>query len=199
MECSFCTELTRILGLASRYVLAKHPLYMLELKRIALGWITVFAWMTNVGGSLVVLASMVQGLIIFNDATYVPQGWHAALLMWAFIAVPVACNLWLRRTFNTLETIGGVCHVVFFFACTITLVVLARRSTADFVFTTLIHDVSGWTNPAAAWSIGLLTVTFPITSKSGDMYAISYTCTKIELIGFDGVLHMSQSQMKSRS
>jgi len=74
---------------------------------------------------------------------------------------------------NTLEMIGGICHVLFFIVSIITLVVLAERSTSSFVFNNLWHDVSGWENPGVAFSLGLLTVTFPITS-------------------FDGVLHMSQ-------
>jgi hypothetical protein len=74
---------------------------------------------------------------------------------------------------NTLEMIGGICHALFFIVSIITLVVLAERSPADFVFNTLWHDLSGWDNPGVAFSIGLLTVTFPITS-------------------FDGVLHMSK-------
>jgi hypothetical protein len=51
---------------------------------------------------------------------------------------------------------------------------MASRSTSEFVWTTLINDVSGWENHCVAFSIGLLTVTFPIS-------------------GFDGVLHMSTS------
>jgi amino acid transporter len=68
--------------------------------------------------------------------------------------------------------VGGICHVLFFIISIITLVCLAKRSTADFVFNTVTHDISGWTNPTVAFNIGLLTVVFPITS-------------------FDGVLHMS--------
>jgi choline transport protein len=69
--------------------------------------------------------------------------------------------------------IGGICHVVFFLVSIITLVVLAEKSSAAFVFNNLWHNVSGWNNPGVAFSIGLITVTFPITA-------------------FDGVLHMSK-------
>lgn len=92
--------------------------------------------------------------------------------MWAFIIGPVICNLFLRRVLNTLETIGGICHVLFFVISIAVLATLAERSTTDFVFNTLTRDVSGWSNPGIAWSLGLLTTVFPITS-------------------FDGVLHMS--------
>jgi amino acid transporter len=116
---------------------------------------------------------MVQGLIIFHNPDYEPKRWHATMLMYAFIVAPVLCNLVLRRVLNTLETIGGICHVLFFIATITVLSTLAERSTTDFVFKTLTNDVSGWTNPGVAWSLGLLTTVFPITS-------------------FDGVLHMSE-------
>lgn len=119
-----------------------------------------------------ILANLVQGLMIFNDENYAPQRWHATLMMWAFIVVPVVCNLWLRRVLYTVEMLGAICHGVFFIATITTLAVMAERSPVDFVFKTLIHDVSGWTNPGVAWNIGLLTVTFPITSKSRDLQRV---------------------------
>jgi len=130
------------------------------------GWITVFAWITTTAASPAYLANVVQGLVIFNYPTYEPQRWHATMIMWAFIFVPVIWNLWFRRLLNTLEMVGGICHVVFFITAVVTLAVLARRSSTEFVFNTLTHDLSGWTNPTVAWSIGLLTVAFPITGQS---------------------------------
>ena len=92
--------------------------------------------------------------------------------MWGFVIIPVVWNFWFRRMLNTLEMIGGICHVVFFIVSVTTLAVLAERSTAGFVFNTIWKDFSGWTNPGVAFSLGIITVTFPITA-------------------FDGVLHMS--------
>jgi amino acid transporter len=137
----------------------------------------VFAWIVNVGGSLSVLSNMVQGLVSFHNLDYEPKGWHATMLMYAFIVVPVICNLALRRVLNTLETIGGICHVLFFIATITVLSTLAERSTTDFVFKTLTNDVSGWRNPGVAWCLGLLTTVFPTT-------------------GFDGVLHMSECAIR---
>jgi choline transport protein len=54
-----------------------------------------------------------------------------------------------------------------------TLIVLAKRSTNEFVWATSVNNVSGWTNPAASYSIGLLSPVFVVS-------------------GFDGVLHMSK-------
>jgi choline transport protein len=118
------------------------------------------------------LGTMVQGLMILNYPSYVPYGWHGTLLTWAFIIIPVLWNIYARRLLVILEFIGGVCHIFFFICTVIILSVMAKRSTTDFVFETLTHDVSGWNTPGIAFSLGLLPMIFPISA-------------------FDGILHMS--------
>lgn len=166
MVCSVRPVQTKILGPISRHgPFSGSTLFRTGADGLQ-GWITVFAWITATAASPAYLSNVVQGLVIFNYPAYVPQRWHATLIMWGFIVVPVVWNLWFRRLLNSLEMIGGICHVVFFICSVVTLAVLARRSTADYVFNTLTNDLSGWTNPAVAWGIGLLTVTFPISGKS---------------------------------
>ncbi|CAO2649746.1 Nn.00g010380.m01.CDS01 [Neocucurbitaria sp. VM-36] len=99
--------------------------------------------------------------------------------MWALTLFPFIGNFWLSRFINQLETAGATCHVVFFFASIITLAAMAEKSSVEYVFHTLTHNVSGWTNPAVAWGLRLLTVTYPLT-------------------GFDGVLHMSDEVKRAR-
>jgi choline transport protein len=86
--------------------------------------------------------------------------------MWAITILPFLANLWFRKLLNLIQVMAAFCHIVFFFVSIITLAVLAQRSTATYVFHTLTHDISGWTNPAVAWGIGLLTVTYPLTGES---------------------------------
>jgi hypothetical protein len=74
-------------------------------------------------------------------------------------------NFYFKRLLNTLETIGGILHVVFFIVTIVVLTVLAQRSTTDFVFKTLVTGVSGWTNPGVSFGIGLLTVIFPVAGE----------------------------------
>ncbi|KAF2192733.1 amino acid transporter [Zopfia rhizophila CBS 207.26] len=143
------------------------------------GWITSFAWICSCTSNPALVSNIIVGLVIFNNPEYVPQRWHVTLIMWAITIFPFLGNFWFRKVLNTLEAVGAICHVVFFIVSIITLVVLAERSTTDFVFKTLTHDVSGWTNPTVAFGIGLLTVTYPLT-------------------GFDGVLHMSDEVKKAR-
>ncbi|KAH6677107.1 amino acid/polyamine transporter I [Halenospora varia] len=144
------------------------------------GWITIFAWITVTAASPAYLSNIVTGLVIFNYPEYEPQRWHGTLIMWGFVVIPVFWNFYFRKMLNTLEMIGGICHVLFFVVSIITLVVLAERSPASFVFNNLWDEFSGWTNPGVAFSIGLITVTFPITS-------------------FDGVLHMSDEVKGART
>jgi len=96
------------------------------------------------------------------------------MFMWLFIVVPLVFNLYFKRLLNTFETIGGIIHVVFFIVSIATLTALARRSTNQWVWHTLVNDISGWTNPGVSFGLGLLTMTVPI-------------------VGADGLLHMSMA------
>jgi amino acid transporter len=100
--------------------------------------------------------------------------------MWGVILIPFVFNLWFRKVLNAFEILAGVLHIVFFIVSIITLAVLGKRSSTDFVFKTLIYDESGWSNKGVCWGLGLLTVTFPVS-------------------GVDGVLHMSDEVKKVKT
>lgn len=125
----------------------------------------MFAWICSCTSNPAIISNVITGLTIFNNPDYVPQRWHSTLIMWAITIFPFLGNFWFRKLLSPLEAVGAICHVVFFIISIITLVVLAQRSTVDYVFKTLTHDVSGWTNPVVAWGLGLLTVTYPLTGK----------------------------------
>lgn len=120
--------------------------------------------------------------------------------MWCATILPFVANLWFKKLFNPIQAVGAVCHIVFFFVSIITLLVLAERSTAAYVFGTLTHGSSGWTNPAIAWGIGLLTVTYPLTDKSSpSTVAICFSNLELtRLPSFDGVIHISDEVKKAR-
>jgi choline transport protein len=82
------------------------------------------------------------------------------MFMWAFILIPLVANIYFRKILNFFETLGGILHVVVFIVSIITLAVMARHSTTDFVFKTLLTGVSGWTNPGVSFGIGLLSVAY---------------------------------------
>jgi choline transport protein len=82
--------------------------------------------------------------------------------MWGLIIVPFVFNLWFKKLFNFVESLGGILHIVFFLCSMITLLALAKKSSSDYVFKTLTNDASGWENPGVAWGLGLLTITFSV-------------------------------------
>lgn len=92
----------------------------------------------------------------------------------SFVIVPVILNLALRKVINPLETIGGIFHVLFFISFITMLAVLAKRSTVDFVFNTL-HTNSGWDNRGVAFSIGMLTTAYCVSSFDGVLHMIDET------------------------
>ncbi|KAI9712157.1 MAG: hypothetical protein M1812_006995 [Candelaria pacifica] len=136
------------------------------------GWITVFAWQATVSSVTFLVSTQVQGLVILNYDSYVPQRWHGTMLMWALMALAFAVNTIGIKILPHLESLAGVCHVLFFFALLIPLVYLSPQSTPEFVFTKFLNE-GGWSNNGVSWCVGLLTVTFPF-------------------VGFDGVVHMSE-------
>jgi amino acid transporter len=140
----------------------------------AAGWITLFAWIVSVAASLMIMATTTQGLIGLWDETYTAKPWHATLLMWGFLVLAIVCNLFLRKMLNVFETVGGVCHVLFFVAVIIILTTLGRRTDASFVFTTINAGISGWKDPGVCFNLGVIVTAGPLCS-------------------YDSVLHMSKS------
>lgn len=143
------------------------------------GWITTFAWMVGGAGIMSILASNLQGMILFLDPTYEAQPYHSTLLMWGLMLIALIFNFFLRSILNAFETIGGIFHVLFYIAVITILATLGERNSAKYVFTTLTTGVSGWKDPGVCWSLGLLSALAP-------------------LCGFDSVLHMVDETKKPR-
>jgi choline transport protein len=136
------------------------------------GYLTVFAWNFACALNPFLMGGMIQGCITLCDSSYVPQGWHTMLLSWASMALPIFCNVYARRILAPIEIAAAILHVLGFIVFVVVLVVMARRSTTDFVFETAFYGQSGWENKGVQWSIGLLAVIFPIG-------------------GYDSILHMA--------
>ncbi|OAL49105.1 amino acid transporter [Pyrenochaeta sp. DS3sAY3a] len=138
------------------------------------GWITTFAWICNVAGAMSVLSNTVSGLIIFNNPTYTPQRWHVTVLLIGFTLTLTVINFGLRRILNPLENIGGALHILLFIVVITVLTSMSTFSSTEFVFRTLTRN-SGWDNPGIAWSIGLLTTAFPISSFDSVLHMVDET------------------------
>lgn len=138
--------------------------------------IKIFSWIGLCAAVPFISAQAVQGLIILNSETYVPERWHSTLLMWAFLTIPVLCNVFGRKLLKAVEITGGVLHVVFFIVVVTTLACMAERSTAEFVFTESWFGASGWESEGVQWCLGLISITSVLT---GEFFPS-------ELIGLEG-------------
>lgn len=79
--------------------------------------------------------------------------------MWAFTAFSFAVNFWGIQLLPLIQLFGGIFHVVFFIVLSVPLILLAPRSTPEFVFTTVLNE-GGWKSDGVSWCLGLLTVTY---------------------------------------
>ncbi|PWY80395.1 amino acid permease [Aspergillus sclerotioniger CBS 115572] len=137
------------------------------------GWITVIAWWANVAVGPYLVGTEIQGLLVQNYPSYVPQGWHGTLLVFAVLALPLLVNIFARRLLAPVEVLSGVIHILSYPAIMVVMIVLGQRHTNEFVWTEFVTDQSGWHNSGVIYSIGLLTAAFALSS-------------------FDGVIHMSE-------
>jgi choline transport protein len=72
-------------------------------------------------------------------------------------------NIYGIRHLPAFQLMGGICHVMLFLVLIVPLILLAPRSTPEFVFTEFMNE-GGWSN-GISWCVGLLSVTFPFMGK----------------------------------
>lgn len=119
----------------------------------------MFAWQAAVTSIIFIVATQIQGLIVLNYPNYIFERWHGTLLCWAVMIVTFAVNVYGIKILPFVQLVGGTLHVVFFIALIVPLVLLAPRSTPEFVFTELLNE-GGYKSDGLSWCIGLLTVTY---------------------------------------
>lgn len=119
----------------------------------------MFAWQCATTSIFYQVATQIQGLVVLNYPNYVAERWQGTLLMWAFLIISFAVNVWGIQMLPALQLLGGILHVGFFIGLAVPLVLLAPRSTPDFVFGTLLNE-GGWQSDGISWCLGMLTVTF---------------------------------------
>jgi choline transport protein len=127
-----------------------------------LGWLTVSAWIINCAGLSSTIATVIAGLVELHYGSP-PEATHVGGIMISVIVIPTLFNLFFRQLLPSLEVLGGVIHIVSLIPTIVLLIVRGQRSSADFVFKTIINDQSGWTNPGVCFGIGILPVIFGMT------------------------------------
>ena len=116
--------------------------------------------------------TVIQGLIVLNNADYVYERWHGTLLVMAILSFAIIFNTFLAQRLPMVEGVILILHILGFFAIIIPLWILAPRNSAHMVFTEF-QNLGGWSSQGLSFLVGLLS---PI-------YA---------LLGVDSAVHMSE-------
>ena len=129
-------------------------------------------WQTGVAVSAFMAGTVIQGLIVLNDPTYVFERWHGTMLVIAITVFAIIFNTFLAKKLPMVEGMILIIYIIGFFAIIIPLWVLAPLANAHDVFTTF-TNAGGWSSTGTAFMVGL----------SGTLTALS---------GFDCSVHMGR-------
>lgn len=106
------------------------------------------------------VGTIVQGLIIVNDASYISERWHSTLLV---IAVSVGIgffNVFGAKHLPLAEGIFVTGHFFCFFPVVIILLVLAPKRSAREVFLEFSDNGAGWPSIGLATLVGQVSAIF---------------------------------------
>jgi choline transport protein len=124
-----------------------------------IGWLTVVGWQATFATACFLTGTIIQGLIILTQPSYVPQPWHSTLLYWVILFFCLAINVIGGSLLPKFEGLILVLHIVGFFAILIPLTYLSDHPTAKEVFGTWIND-GGWPTQGLSFFVGLIGAVF---------------------------------------
>lgn len=105
-------------------------------------------------GSIFV-GTILQGLIILNNESYVSHEWHGTMLCWAVLAVAIFVNTVVSGLLPMIEGLFLVLHVLGFFAVLVPLVYLAPHGSVDSVFRTSLNE-GKWPTQGLSYCVGFI-------------------------------------------
>lgn len=138
------------------YITGMSPTQPIRLKAytIRLGWLTVAGWQANVASSAYVCGTLIQGFIELVDPTYVPQLWHASLLLYGALALSIFTTTVIGTVLPMIESMMFVIYVLGFFGVLVPLVYLGPHGSAHDVFTMFLNE-GGWSSQTLSFFVGI--------------------------------------------
>lgn len=141
-----------ILQLHNRYAL------VFQVDRLAnsVGWLTVIGWIAALTAVSYFVVDLSTRLVILNhEDSFILQGWHGTLLLWASLLLCVAINIFISGALPSIEVVVLIIHILGFFGILIPLIYLTpSHNSAERIFTTF-NNGGGWNSKAFAFFIGL--------------------------------------------
>lgn len=121
-------------------------------------------WQAIVASGGYLSASLIQGLMVMNNAAYVPQRWQLVLLYWAMIGFSITVNTLISALLPKVESVILIVHTVGFFAILIPLIYWAPHGTASDVFTLFLNE-GGWSTQTLSFFIGIIGPVFSLLGE----------------------------------
>lgn len=137
------------------------------------GWLSALSWQSIVALDAYIVRGIIQGIIVLNNPSYVPQRWQGTLFIFASIIGMSAFNVFAAKGLAMAESIFVVFHVPAFFPIVITLLAMAPKQTAAAVFTQFTDNGAGWPSTGLAVLVGQVSAMFVV-------------------LGSDSIAHMSE-------
>ncbi|KAK0122768.1 hypothetical protein ONS96_009803 [Cadophora gregata f. sp. sojae] len=122
-------------------------------------WAKFLSYTTGQASVAFLAASIIQGMVVLNNDSYVPTRWQGTLIFYALIFVIVFINTFLARWLPKIEGLILIFHVLGFFAILIPLVYLAPHGSPKDVFVTFVNG-GGWSSDGLSWFVGIVTGVF---------------------------------------
>ena len=127
-------------------------------------YVLIYLQLSGIAGVCFFTAELIEALIILNNPTFVPQPYHATLLIIAVAAFSIFFNTFLAKKLPLVEAILLLIHICGFFAILIPLWTLAPRANAKDVFTNF-NNGGGWNSEGTSALVGLLTAVISLTGS----------------------------------
>src|SRR5436190_16939417 len=107
------------------------------------GWLSVLGWQAAFASICFLCGTLIQGLLVLNEAGYDFQRWHGTLLTAAIALLSAFVNTYFASSLPNLERLILFLHVLGFFACLVPLWTLAKLTASESVFTQF-TNAGGW-------------------------------------------------------
>lgn len=121
-------------------------------------------WQAIVASGGYLSASLIQGLMVMNNASYVPQRWQLVLLYWAMIGFSIIVNTLISSLLPKVESVILIVHTVGFFAIIVPLVYWAPHGSASDIFTVFLNE-GGWSTQTLSFFVGIIGPVFSLLGE----------------------------------
>ncbi|KXL46460.1 MAG: hypothetical protein FE78DRAFT_70127, partial [Acidomyces sp. 'richmondensis'] len=120
------------------------------------GWLAWVGWQGVVAVDCLIISEIVQMLIALNIPSYVPQHWHAMLLMVAVGVGFASFQMLAGNRLSLLEGLFAIVHVYAFVPIVFTLWVMAPSASAGVNAFMHFHNGGGWPSTTLSVLVGQL-------------------------------------------